>query len=52
MIKVALLGFAFVMSGCATQRFEVQGSSQQAPSLDDAPTFFVSVFGSDSNDER
>lgn len=45
MIKAALVGLALVMSGCATQRFEVQGSSQQAPSLDHAQTFFVSGIG-------
>jgi hypothetical protein len=45
MMKLALVGFALVISGCATQRFEVQGSSQQAPSLDDAQTFFVAGIG-------
>jgi hypothetical protein len=30
MMKVALVGLALVMSGCATQRFEVQGSGQQS----------------------
>jgi hypothetical protein len=45
MVKVALVGLAIVMSGCATQRFEIQGSTQLAPSLDDAQTFFVSGIG-------
>jgi hypothetical protein len=45
MMRVTLVGLALVMSGCATQRFEVQSSSQQAPSLDVAQSFFISGVG-------
>ena len=45
MMKVALVALALVMSGCATQRFEVQGSGQQSAAFDDSQTFFIGGIG-------
>lgn len=45
MKKMTLIALAMALSGCATQRFDVQSANQALPAFDDAQTFFVSGIG-------
>jgi hypothetical protein len=45
MKKLAVLALAIALGGCATQRFDVQSTSDVSPAFDDAQTFFVGGIG-------
>lgn len=45
MKKIALLALLLAMTGCATQRFDLYPSSQDAAAFDDSQTFWIGGIG-------